>query len=61
MLLSHVSAKCSLADSLRHSIAGAFYIELFYLPIYFQAVKGASPVASGVHLIPLIGGMSMLP
>jgi hypothetical protein len=40
-------------------IAGGFYILLFYLPIYFQAVKGASAVNSGIRLLPLILGMTL--
>jgi len=32
---------------------------VFYLPIYFQAIKGVSPVSSGVHLIPLILGLTL--
>jgi hypothetical protein len=30
------------------------YCTPFYLPIYFQAVKGASPTLSGVYLLPSI-------
>jgi len=40
-------------------LGGAFFIHLFYLPIYFQAVKGTSVVSSGIHLIPMILSMSM--
>lgn len=32
----------------------ALYAAIYYLPIWFQAVKGASPVMSGVYLLPLI-------
>ncbi|KAF2706941.1 putative gliotoxin efflux pump [Pleomassaria siparia CBS 279.74] len=35
-------------------ISGAFYVALFYLPIYFQVVKGVSAIASGVRLVPLV-------
>ncbi|KAK2767550.1 hypothetical protein FQN54_003708 [Arachnomyces sp. PD_36] len=41
-------------------IAGGFYVALFYLPIYFQAVKGADAVQSGIRLIPLILGMTLI-
>ena len=41
------------------SVAGGFYIILFYLPIYFQAVKGASAVSSGIRLLPLILSMTL--
>ena len=40
------------------SIAGSFYILLYYLPIYFQAVKGVDTTQSGVRLLPLILGLS---
>ena len=33
---------------------GAFYLFVYYLPIYFQAIKNASPIESGVHYLPLI-------
>lgn len=32
----------------------ALYAGIYYLPIYFQAVKEASAVLSGVYLLPLI-------
>ncbi|KAF2866140.1 major facilitator superfamily transporter [Massariosphaeria phaeospora] len=41
-------------------IAGNFYILLFYLPIYFQAVKGTSAVDSGIRLLPLILAMTII-
>ncbi|CAG8953380.1 hypothetical protein HYFRA_00010127 [Hymenoscyphus fraxineus] len=40
-------------------IGGCFYVALFYLPIYFQAIKGVSAVSSGVRLIPLILGLTI--
>lgn len=42
------------------SVSGTFYVALFYLPIYFQTVRGASAIASGVRLIPLILGLSKM-
>jgi len=39
-------------------IAGSFYILLYYLPIYFQAVKGTNATESGIRTIPLILGLS---
>jgi hypothetical protein len=33
-------------------------VALFYLPIYFQTVKGVSAIASGVRLVPLVLGLS---
>nr|POF13866.1 mfs gliotoxin efflux transporter glia [Quercus suber] len=35
-------------------INGAFFILLYYLPIYFQSVKGVSASQSGVRTIPLV-------
>ncbi|KAF2708719.1 putative MFS transporter [Pleomassaria siparia CBS 279.74] len=40
-------------------IAGSFNLPIFYLPIYFQAVRGASAIASGVRLIPIILGLTI--
>ncbi|CAO2651133.1 Nn.00g094300.m01.CDS01 [Neocucurbitaria sp. VM-36] len=40
-------------------VSGTFYIPLFYLPIYFQSIRGASAIASGVRLIPLILGLTL--
>ncbi|CAG8951101.1 hypothetical protein HYFRA_00006499 [Hymenoscyphus fraxineus] len=33
---------------------GGMMVYSYYLPIYFQAVKGTSPLASGVDILPLI-------
>lgn len=41
------------------SIAGCFNLALFYLPIYFQAVRGVSAISSGVRLIPVILGLTI--
>ncbi|KAI1416786.1 putative gliotoxin efflux pump [Hypoxylon sp. FL1857] len=35
-------------------IAGCFNLTLYYLPIYFQALRGVSAISSGVRLIPVI-------
>ncbi|KAF2678685.1 MFS general substrate transporter [Lentithecium fluviatile CBS 122367] len=35
-------------------ISGCFNLPVFYLPIYFQATRGASAISSGVRLIPVI-------
>ncbi|KAF2003378.1 MFS general substrate transporter [Amniculicola lignicola CBS 123094] len=40
-------------------ISGSFYVALFYLPMYFQVVKGLSAMASGIRLIPLILGLTL--
>ncbi|KAI9721626.1 MAG: hypothetical protein M1828_005117 [Chrysothrix sp. TS-e1954] len=41
-------------------IAGNFYILLYYLPIYFQAVKGTDAIESGIRNLPLILGTTLL-
>jgi MFS family permease len=33
---------------------GAYFLTLYYLPIYFQSVDGASPINSGVRNLPMI-------
>jgi hypothetical protein len=33
---------------------GCAFTTVYYFPIWFQAVKGASPTASGVDMVPLI-------
>lgn len=42
--------------------SGGFFILVYYLPIYFQAVRDDTPIMSGVHNLPfLVGGLcSML-
>jgi hypothetical protein len=40
--------------------AGALLISSYYMAIYFQAVRGVSPLLSGVYLLPsIISQMSM--
>ena len=39
--------------------AGAFFIILYYLPIYFQSVDNVSASQSGVNNIPLVLGISL--
>lgn len=36
--------------------SGAMFVAVTYLPIYFQAIKGASALSSGVMVVPLILG-----
>ncbi|PYI03461.1 efflux pump antibiotic resistance protein [Aspergillus sclerotiicarbonarius CBS 121057] len=35
-------------------VGGAFFVLLYYMPIYFQAVKGNSAADSGIRTLPLI-------
>lgn len=38
--------------------SGGFFVLIYYLPLYFQSVKGVSPLGSGVRNLPfLIGGI----
>ena len=37
-------------------LMGQIICTSFYLPIYFQGIKGASPTLSGVYLLPSILG-----
>ncbi|KAH8655978.1 DNA repair protein RAD50 [Tricladium varicosporioides] len=41
-------------------IAGNFYILLYYIPIYFQAVRGSDATESGIRTIPLILGLTLI-
>ncbi|KAI0144367.1 putative gliotoxin efflux pump [Xylariaceae sp. FL1272] len=40
-------------------IAGCFNLAIFWLPVYFQAVRGVSAISSGVRLIPAILGLTI--
>lgn len=35
-------------------VAGTYFGELYFLPIYFQSVRGSSPIRSGVETLPFI-------
>lgn len=35
-------------------LGGAYYIIIYYLPIYFQSIDNVSPIGSGVRNLPLI-------
>ncbi|TFK98761.1 MFS transporter [Pterulicium gracile] len=37
----------------------AMYIHAFYLPFYFQAIKGTSAVGSGIHTIPYLASITV--
>ena len=34
--------------------AGSYFLLLYYLPIYFQSIKGANPIKSGVDNLPMV-------
>lgn len=44
-----------------NSLAGGFFILLYYIPIYFQAVRNTSATASGIRNLALILSDSKLP
>jgi hypothetical protein len=41
-------------------LAGAMFILLYYLPIYFQSIQSASTAQSGIRNLPLILAISLL-
>ncbi|KIX93769.1 uncharacterized protein Z520_10393 [Fonsecaea multimorphosa CBS 102226] len=42
------------------TVAGAFFVLLYYLPIYFQATRNVSASKSGIDNLPLVLGASLL-
>lgn len=42
------------------TLGAAFFVFIYYLPIYFQAIKGASAMKSGIMNIPLILGLVII-
>jgi MFS transporter, DHA2 family, glioxin efflux transporter len=40
-------------------LGGAFFLLVYYLPIYFQSVDGVSPLNSGIRNLPLIVSVSI--
>jgi hypothetical protein len=38
-------------------LGSGFFIMVYYLPVWFQAVQGASAVESGIRNLPLILGL----
>ncbi|KGO74119.1 Major facilitator superfamily domain, general substrate transporter [Penicillium italicum] len=40
-------------------IGGEFFVSVYYLPLWFQAIKGASATSSGVMNLPLILGVTI--
>ncbi|EGP85536.1 unnamed protein product [Zymoseptoria tritici ST99CH_3D7] len=41
-------------------LGGAFFIFIYYLPLWFQAIKGAAPTKSGIMNIPLVLGLVLM-
>lgn len=50
-----VSQRTVAATSLFSGLfGGAFFVLIFYLPLYFQSIKGVSATKSGIDILPLI-------
>lgn len=41
-------------------LGGSFFVLIYYIPIWFQAVKGTSAVESGIRNLPLILGLVVI-
>ena len=39
-------------------IGGAFILHMYILPLYFQSIRGASAISSGIRMLPLIIAMT---
>jgi MFS family permease len=48
-----------LGASFQFFYAGAYFLFLYYIPLYFQGVGGASPVQSGVRNLPMVIAVSI--
>ena len=57
-LFQHRSTVASLATCFFHGFV--FISGAYYLPLYFQAVLGASPLLSGVYLFPFVLSLSFV-
>jgi hypothetical protein len=55
-------AKPSIASAswFAFTLGSFFFLLVYYLPIWFQAVKGASAVESGIMSLPLILGLALV-
>ncbi|KAH8817257.1 putative efflux pump antibiotic resistance protein [Xylogone sp. PMI_703] len=42
------------ASMFQFFFAGSYFLVLYYLPIYFQSILGASPIGSGVDNLPMV-------
>lgn len=56
MLVPRLLSQRSLwaAATFQFFFAGSYFLLLYYLPIYFQSIKGASPIRSGVDNLPFV-------
>ena len=37
---------------------GGYFLMIYWIPIWFQAIKGTSAIGSGIHVLPMILGVS---
>jgi hypothetical protein len=58
ILVGHSFIKFPQIYTKMNSIAGGYFVLLYYLPIYFQAVLGTSAEQSGIRNLALILGQS---
>ncbi|XPS68737.1 hypothetical protein M3J09_001023 [Ascochyta lentis] len=42
------------ASAFQFFFLGAYIVLLYYLPVYFQSIKGTSPIQSGINNLPLV-------
>jgi len=56
MMLPRLYKQRSLAATAPYQFffMGSYLVLLYYLPIYFQSIQGASPIKSGVNNLPLV-------
>ena len=56
MLVPRLISKRSLwsVSTFQFFFAGSYFLLLYYLPIYFQRIKGANPIMSGVDNLPMV-------
>ena len=56
MLVPRLISQRSLwaAATFQFLFAGSYFLFLYYLPIYFQSIKGADPIRSGVDNLPFV-------
>lgn len=52
----HILKKRTVLSAILYALffGGAFFVLVYYLPIYFQSVKGSSAMKSGIQLLPLM-------
>jgi MFS family permease len=56
MIVKHIikNPVVAISSALAFTLAGSYFLAVYYLPIYFQSLDGASPTDSGVRNLPLI-------